>query len=143
MQLSTTQFDWHAVSDRLSGVRDDDVRSDALLIARDIWERRAKRGKHCMLATLCWRSVQVARRRAARNRRIDVCSAAVEQAPQRVETTATDRERVRNRIESLTGRKRDVAELLAAGLSPADVADRLDVSRPRVSQLIAALADTL
>lgn len=139
--MSAVEFPWSAVSDRLSCVRDDDVRGDALMIAYRRWAARVARGKACSLPTLCWRAVQDARRRAKRRAAAcDVCSAAVEYAAARQDRPMGDASGLLNR---LSGRARDVAQLLADGLAPAEIADRLNVSRPRVSQLIGQIAESL
>lgn len=138
--MSLTAFDWLAVEDRLSGVLDDDLRSDARQLAYAIWHRRAARGKACRIPTLCWRAVQLARRRAARDRRVDVCSAAVEAAPARSEDV---RETVSIRLHRLTPRQQTIAFLLVEGLGQADIAARIGCSQPTVSRECERIGDTL
>lgn len=140
MSMSIDAFDWRAVSDRLSGVRDDDLRSSALLIAHDVWQRRAARGKTCSVPTLCWRALQLARRQAKRDQRIDVCSAAVESAPAIV---PEGRDVPRVRLDRLTDRQRAIARLLMDGLGQSAIADALGCSQPTVSRECERIAEQL
>lgn len=141
MPMSTTQFDWCGVSDRLAGVRDDDLRSASLLIAFDVWQRRAARGKSCRIPTLCWRAVQLARRQAKRHQRIDVCSAAVESAPER----GSDRPAsLAADWHTMTDRQRRIAAALMDGRGQAEIAEEIGCSQPtvcreieRIGQLVA------
>lgn len=139
MSMSTTVFDWQSCYDRLSGVRDDDLRSAALLIAREIWQRRAERGKACSVPTLCWRAVQLARRKAGRDRRVDVCSTAVECAPVRSEGG----ERPSARLDRLSARQRDIATLLMDGIGQSEIAQRIGCSQPTVSRECERIGDLL
>ena len=131
--MSTTEFDWTAVYNRLLGVRDDDIRSAALLIAEQLWSRRAARGKRCSLPTLCWRAVQLARRRASRDSRVDVCSAAVECAAERVQDRPA---RVACDWEALTPRQRTIVDGLQNGASQRDIAAALGVHAAQVGREI-------
>lgn len=140
MSMSTIVFDWQAVYDRLAGVRDDDLRSAALLIAREVWERRAARGKACSVPTLCWRAVQLARRQAKRHQRVDVCSAAVEQAPARSEGAA-DQPVIH--WERLTDRQARISRLLMEGAGQSDIARQIGCSQPTVSRECERIADQL
>lgn len=138
--MSLTQFDWCGISDRLAGVSDDDVRSAALLIAYDVWQRRASRGKSCQPGALCKIALRMAWRRRDRDRRVAVCSAAVECAPARSDG-ATDRPALR--LDRLTDRQRQIARLIMDGKGQAEIAAALGCSQPTVSRECERIGDVL
>ena len=140
MSMSMSEFDWQSVYARLQGVRDDDIRSAAGILAHDIWARRAARGKACSVPTLCWRAVQLARRHAKRANRVAAESPAVEQIAAR----AVERsEQPVLRLERLTDRQRDIARLLMAGVGQSEIASRIGCSQPTVSRECERIADQL
>lgn len=139
MSMSTTEFDWQSVYDRLAGVRDDEIRDDALMIAYKLWchERTLERGASYGISNLCYRAVRLARRRAKRHERIDVNSAAVEHAAARqpVETLHVDCD-----WSSLTDRQRLIAARLAEGAQRNEIAAEIGVHPGQVSREIERMA---
>lgn len=150
--LSTTSFDWTAVSARLAGVRDDELRSESLMIAQQLWERRAARGKACSLPTLCWRAVQLARRRARRNERIaghavyslvygiDDGARHEFRGKALAAKPAVERIDVSRALASMTDRQRTIAAGLMDGRSGREIAESIGVHPGQVSREIERMA---
>lgn len=130
-----SSFPWTAVYNRLSRVRDDDLRSEALLIAADVWERRTAAGKPCTINTLCWRALQTARRKD-RRRVARVQCADCSLTPERVQDHPAG---VSVDWTALTDRQAKIARMLMDGRGQCEIAAALDCSQPTVCREIERL----